>query len=188
VLPVASNGCVACHAREADALRADTSHRGAGCGGCHGEHADGGGAGPVAPGARCADCHAAERARFTLPFRHPLGPADACTTCHPAHGLAPRESRVVLRRDACVECHREYAGPYAFDHEGDRTRQCLSCHEPHGSPNRRLLTHSETRMLCLSCHIQLEQTHIQNAGSIYRECLNCHTEVHGSNWSRELLR
>jgi DmsE family decaheme c-type cytochrome len=184
-----SAACADCHGKEAQALREDRGHRTveAGCLACHGAHALGSGSGPVPLLARCEECHPAERARFALPFRHPLEAAD-CTSCHPPHGLAPRALRLHLRRDACVECHREYAGPFQFEHEGNRALGCLSCHESHGSANRRLLTHSETRMLCMSCHTNLEQSHRQNPGSVFRECLNCHTEVHGSHWNRELLR
>lgn len=101
---------------------------------------------------RCEDCHAAESAQFSLPFRHPLGVSMGCTACHPAHGLAPRKLREHLRTEACVECHREHAGPFQFEHKGDRN------------------------------------SHLHDQGSIYRECLACHTEVHGSNWDREFLR
>ena len=169
---------------------ADRGHRGlsGGCMGCHGDHALGTGEGPVELHARCEDCHGGALARFALPFRHPLGVGLDCTSCHPPHGLAPREQRAHLRHAVCVECHREFAGPFQFEHEGNRALGCLSCHEAHGSSNRRLLTHADSRMLCMSCHSDLEQSHRQNPGSIFRECLNCHTEVHGSQWNRELLR
>lgn len=190
VLAGVSAHCIACHAPAAEALRADPAHRGnpAGCLACHGEHEGGAGLGRVELVARCEGCHAGQHAQFSMPFRHPLGGDLGCTSCHPPHGLSPRESRTRLRRDVCLECHREYAAPFLFEHEGDRTLQCLSCHEPHGSPNRRLLTHADSRMLCMSCHAALEGSHRQNPGSPFRECLHCHTEVHGSNWNRELLR
>jgi DmsE family decaheme c-type cytochrome len=143
--------------------------------------------------ARCEDCHREVQAEFAMPFRHPLdagslGAASGCTSCHPPHGLAGLRARDHLRRDACLECHRELAGPFLFEHEGSRERLCLSCHEAHGSPNRRLLTHADSRSLCSSCHMNLEDIHIQNPGSSFRNCLLCHTEIHGSDWDRELRR
>jgi predicted CXXCH cytochrome family protein len=102
--------------------------------------------------------------------------------------VARRERREVLRHDACVACHREFDFPFQFEHEGDRNWLCLSCHEPHGSANRRLLTHADTRQLCLSCHASLDDEHAQSPGSPFLQCLQCHTEVHGSHWDRHFLR
>ncbi len=180
--------CGRCHA----SVPSSFAHRSSveGCLLCHRPHAgEAEGTGPAGLQARCEDCHATELAEFSLPFHHPLGAGISCVSCHPPHGLQVwRAEREHLRFRACVGCHFEYEGPFQFEHEGDRSLLCLSCHLPHGSPNRRLLTHAETRMLCMSCHINLDQSHIQNLGSIYRGCLRCHTEVHGSNWDRELLR
>ncbi len=190
VLSGPSEACGACHEQAAVDVRRSLEHRsGEGCFSCHRPHAGPGeGQGPAGTSASCEDCHAAERAEFFLPFHHPLENGIECTSCHPPHGLEPRRLREHLRFDACVECHREYRGPYMFEHEGDRNLLCLSCHLPHGSPNRRLLTHAESRMLCQSCHANLEDIHRQNPGSIFRDCLTCHTEIHGSNWDRELFR
>jgi predicted CXXCH cytochrome family protein len=98
------------------------------------------------------------------------------------------ETRERERRGRCVECHREYAGPYLYPHEGSHRLACLSCHEPHGSTNPRLLTHASSRELCFSCHETIELIHDQSPGSVFRQCLACHTEVHGSNWDRLLSR
>jgi DmsE family decaheme c-type cytochrome len=190
--------CAACHAEEAHDARAFRRHRdlpgGSGCLGCHLLHETGEGADkPTLESTlrvRCEDCHTEALAQFHLPFRHPLGGEieKRCTICHPPHGGSPRELREHLRHDACVECHLEEAGPFLFEHEGDRSLQCLSCHEPHGSSNPRLLTHNDSRSLCHSCHMNLEDVHREDPGSIFHECLQCHTEVHGSNWDREFFR
>jgi DmsE family decaheme c-type cytochrome len=144
--------------------------------------------GPSEGGTRCEACHTDVAADFALPFRHPLDAALGCTSCHPPHGLSPLRERDHLRSESCLECHRELAGPFLFEHDGSRQRLCLSCHEAHGSPNRRLLTYADSRALCTSCHHSLEDLHTQNPGSIFQDCLQCHTEVHGSDWSRELFR
>ena len=196
-LGVAEEGeCAGCHAQEARDARAFGRHRelpgGSGCLGCHLPHESEGREGKPTLGttlrARCEDCHADVSAQFRLPFRHPLDAGITCTSCHAPHGGSPRELREHLRHEACVECHLEKAGPFLFEHEGDRSLQCLSCHEPHGSSNPRLLTYHDSRSLCHSCHMDLEDVHREDPGAIFRECLQCHTEVHGSNWDREFFR
>jgi DmsE family decaheme c-type cytochrome len=149
---------------------------------------EGSGLGPSALRAECEDCHVEIVAQFRLPFHHPLGGNVRCASCHPPHGGPPRELREHVRREACLECHLEKEGPFLFEHEGDRNLLCLSCHEPHGSSNPRLLTHHDSRSLCHSCHMNLENVHLEEPGSIFRDCLLCHTEVHGSNWDREFFR
>jgi DmsE family decaheme c-type cytochrome len=190
--------CAACHADEARDARGFGGHRGlaggSSCLACHTPHGaalEGRVSAPASElRANCQDCHAAVEAQFRLPFRHPLGgePETRCTICHSPHGGTARELREHLRREACVECHLEKSGPFLFEHEGDRGLQCLSCHEPHGSSNPRLLTHHDSRSLCHSCHANLEDVHREDPGAIFRECLQCHTEIHGSNWDRELFR
>jgi DmsE family decaheme c-type cytochrome len=191
---VANSSCAGCHENEATDLDASRHHGGlahaVGCLDCHFEHPVGLDGERLASTtkARCEDCHPEAAAEFRLPFAHPLGTTIGCTSCHAAHGLPPREQRRHEREEACVACHIEKRGPFVFPHEGDKTQQCLSCHEPHGSPNRRLLTHADSRSLCFSCHEILEDVHVQNPGSIFRECLHCHTQVHGSNWDGNLFR
>jgi DmsE family decaheme c-type cytochrome len=194
----ASAACAQCHASQAADLRA--SHRHAeGCLLCHTPHAPlspleslaptpTGRLGPTQVAASCESCHPEATAEFALPYAHPLGASVSCTSCHDPHGGQRRAVRESERRDACVACHVQTRGPFVYEHEGDRHLGCLSCHEAHGSPNRRLLTHAQTRLLCLSCHANLDEIHVQSPGSAFRECASCHTEVHGSNWDRFLRR
>ncbi len=187
------DACGQCHAEELDAWRSSREHRSTGAGSpcllCHATHETEGEErlGPAGVSTRCEECHRDVEAEFVLPFRHPLDGEMSCTSCHPPHGLAPRREPDHLRRETCLECHRELAGPFLFEHDGSRERLCLSCHEAHGSPNRRLLTFADSRTLCTACHANLEDLHIQNPGSIFQDCLLCHTEVHGSDWDRELF-
>jgi DmsE family decaheme c-type cytochrome len=183
-------GCVACHAEAAWNLRWSGQHAtlgdGPGCLACHAPHP--GPAEELGPSelvARCEDCHSEVTAEFRLPFQHPVGTTVACTSCHPPHGLPRFELRQTVRHEACVECHLDKRGPFAHPHRGNHHLGCLSCHEAHGSGNRRLLTHSDPMMLCLSCHEQLE--HVLDPGFVFQKCLSCHTEVHGSHWDN-LLR
>ncbi len=108
--------------------------------------------------------------------------------CHDPHGGGKGLRDEELRQETCVGCHSEKGGPFVFDHEGERLRGCLSCHRPHGSPNPRLLTHSRSEDLCGSCHPTPGCNHLYEPGSIWRNCLSCHTAIHGSNWSHELFR
>jgi DmsE family decaheme c-type cytochrome len=187
--------CAACHAEEARELGRSGAHGerhlGLGCLACHAAHEPGRVAGELGPAplvARCEDCHAEVLAQFALPFRHPLGASVACTSCHPAHGMARRELARHVRHDACAGCHEVQARPYLFGHGGDDGLSCLTCHEAHGSSNRRLLTHATSNDLCHTCHAVLESIHIEDPPSIFQNCLDCHTQVHGSNWNRALMR
>lgn len=185
------SACLDCHVDQGRDALAYGHHRdgegGLGCLECHTPHPNRG-EGPTQIVATCEQCHAEVMAEFRLPFSHPLPRDGGCLICHPPHGDAPRRLREQVREEACVGCHLEMRGPFLFVHEGDRNRACTSCHLPHGSPNRRLLTHADTRSLCMSCHVDLENSHVQNPGSVFRNCLRCHTEVHGSNWDREFFR
>ncbi len=183
--------CGACHPVEGELHGASRLHRAPGvedCVLCHAPHGPDLEAMPPVPAASCESCHAEVVASFRLPFSHPLGVGIACTSCHPPHGDRPRALREHVRHAACVGCHVEKAGPYLFEHEADRTLLCLACHLPHGSSNRRLLTHASSRSLCMSCHEDLDAIHRQNPIFPFRECLQCHAEVHGSNWSGEFFR
>jgi len=184
--------CVDCHLDAASDLHRTRHHAGLngglGCLTCHTPHREGGGRGPSELRASCASCHADVLAEFNLPFAHPLDRFVTCTSCHPAHGGSRQAVQHQTRLDRCTECHLEFAGPFIYPHEGSARMGCISCHEPHGSGNRRLLTHADQRSLCFSCHENLELLHVQNPGSVFRECLSCHTEIHGSNWDRDLYR
>jgi len=185
--------CLSCHDAQ---LRGERwrahGHLGAGsigCTGCHSPH------GPAsldgAPGETkllhaCEDCHADVAAQFLLPYTHRSGTAVGCTSCHDPHLGSKRAGEVHERRDACLTCHTEYRGPYTYEHEGDDRLACMSCHEPHGSGNRRMLTYPDSQSLCISCHPLIEDHDL--AYPIWQQCLNCHTEVHGSRWDRSLLK
>jgi DmsE family decaheme c-type cytochrome len=186
--------CASCHASAVEDWKAGRFHAGVagalGCLDCHGEHESGTDGTVLAPaGTReCVECHAAERAQFERAFRHPLGSSVTCLSCHDPHGGPTHGERERLRTTACVGCHVELRGPFVFHHEGDQAQGCLSCHEAHGGSNRRMLTHRDARTLCMSCHEDLDQSHTQEPGSNFRNCMNCHVAVHGSNWSRDLFR
>lgn len=193
-LTAADEACAACHADAKHDLLNSRRHgsraNALGCTACHLPHELDAQRRVVGGGlaATCESCHAEVVAQFQLPFRHTLGGNLTCTSCHSPHGGALHEEREKLREGSCVACHVEYRGPFVFRHEGDDRQKCMSCHEPHGASNRRLLNFADSNSSCFSCHAGIEGIHTQQPGSNFLHCLNCHTEVHGSNWSPELFR
>jgi DmsE family decaheme c-type cytochrome len=187
--------CLKCHSGTKALLSWNLSghrRRGIGCLDCHpmGQHA----ATPTGEPARvdsfrrCGGCHGAEAAQFRLPNRHRVPEAMQCWDCHQPHGEAGYFQKRELREDACYRCHREKRGPFVYEHPAGRIDGCTACHLPHGSINRRLLTHRDSRDLCSQCHSVIPIFHDQSPGSPYRNCLNCHTEQHGSRFNRFLFR
>ncbi len=140
----------------------------------------------------CTDCHRREHSEFLRPSAHPVSAGNMlCTDCHAPHGSA---SVAELRRssvnETCHDCHAEYRGPFLWEH-APVSEDCTSCHVPHGSSHRNLLTR-RTPWMCQECH--QTQFHPSAAESgmgvpprgasrqvVGRDCLNCHTQVHGSN-------
>ena len=124
-----------------------------------------------------------------LPNRHPVdGRHMFCSDCHEPHSARPRLRNLELKQRRCVSCHRQYRGPFVFAHQASRSDGCTVCHSPHGSHNKRLLKQINTQQNCLQCHADYPSFHDQTKGAVFTNCLNCHTEVHGSNHSRYLLR
>lgn len=111
-----------------------------------------------------------------------------CSSCHDVHGDRRRIRDHVLTEQRCVECHPSYRGPFVFAHQASRTGGCIVCHVPHGSANRRLMRQVSTQQNCLSCHADIPAFHDQTQNSVFTDCIRCHTQVHGSNHSRFLLR
>ena len=138
----------------------------------------------------CAQCHAAVAARFHAPNRHPVDDSRrmGCSDCHNPHSARHKLRDPELRERRCVECHREYRGPFVYAHQASRFDGCVTCHDPHGSTNRHMLLEATTQQNCLACHGDFPAFHDQSQGSVFTNCLNCHTQVHGSNHSRFLFR
>ncbi len=138
---------------------------------------------------RCTKCHTDVAAEFHKPNHHPVPEGHmACSDCHNPHSARPKLRDRALRTESCVRCHTEYRGPFVFAHQASRSDGCTICHAPHGSTNQRMLTHHRTQQLCLQCHADFPSFHDQTSGAVFTNCLQCHTEVHGSNHSRFLFR
>jgi DmsE family decaheme c-type cytochrome len=140
----------------------------------------------------CFDCHQQQRADSQKPSAHPIRFAEmVCTDCHSPHASV---SGGQLKRDTlnelCLSCHAEFRGPVLFDH-APVSEDCSLCHQPHGSIHPALLTRRPP-LLCQSCHSQRGHPSLSftnqslpgrnpSAMVLERSCMNCHTQVHGSN-------
>lgn len=134
-----------------------------------------------------------------------------CSDCHNVHGsagakLAKRNST----NDTCYTCHAEKRGPFVKSHE-PVAEDCASCHNPHGSTVAAMLKARPPMLCqqCHTPHVaggvgavggqrgvfppaaapgQLSSaitgsTGGKNVVNMFqgRSCMNCHTQVHGSN-------
>ena len=145
----------------------------------------------------CFKCHKEQRAQINRPSRHAIPEGKvACSDCHNPHGsVGPK----LMVRDSinatCYTCHMEKRGPFVHNHE-PVDDDCTNCHNPHGTLEPNMLK-ARTPFLCHSCHTphgavqpllagQAGAPNIVGYGNgTYitqgRGCLNCHTQVHGSN-------
>lgn len=159
----------------------------------------------------CYGCHKAQRAKADLPSRHPIAEGKmTCSDCHNAHGSAgPKLAKRDSTNDTCFTCHAEKRGPFVHQHQ-PVTEDCAICHNPHGSTIPGMLT-ARAPILCNQCHTPHVAGEIgavggqpgvfppaapgqgtsaitatsngKNVVNIWqgRSCMNCHTQVHGSN-------
>ncbi|MDO8248989.1 MAG: DmsE family decaheme c-type cytochrome [Rhodoferax sp.] len=147
----------------------------------------------------CFTCHKEQRAQVNKPSHHPIVEGKmTCSDCHNPHGsVGPK----LMKRDSVVEtcytCHMEKRGPFVHNHE-PVSEDCSNCHNPHGTVTESLLK-ARPPFLCHQCHTPhggfipqlLGKQATPNAATMTgksttnltqgRSCLNCHTQVHGSN-------
>jgi DmsE family decaheme c-type cytochrome len=143
----------------------------------------------------CFSCHKDIRAQIMRPSRHPIKEGKvACSDCHNPHGSAGE--KMLVRdsvNDTCYTCHMEKRGPFVRSHQPVQ-ENCAICHNPHGTTNPTLLK-VRAPFLCQSCH-QPSSHHatVPSNGPVTgtapttaqavimaRGCVNCHTNIHGSN-------
>ncbi len=144
----------------------------------------------------CFTCHAEQRALTLQNSHHPIREGKVvCSDCHNPHGSAgPNMLRNVRVTDLCYGCHADKRGPNLWEHQPVR-EDCTNCHNPHGSANPRLLK-EKVPFLCFDCHAATNDmggegvSHAGLAGGAQfytmgdRSCLNCHSQIHGSNSPR----
>jgi DmsE family decaheme c-type cytochrome len=128
----------------------------------------------------------------------------SCSDCHNPHGsTGPKLMAKKSINETCYTCHAERRGPFLFEHS-PVTDDCTNCHTPHGSTNNALLK-VRTPWLCQQCHTADHAGVVNSAGNLTngttttingrqalanqspraqmngRNCLSCHSLVHGSN-------
>ena len=99
--------------------------------------------------------------------------------------------------ETCYTCHAEKRGPFLWEHQ-PVVENCTNCHTPHGS-NITPLLKSRPPFLCQACHDGphssesplgrnaagfqggLKSTVNPSNQATGRACLNCHSQIHGSN-------
>ena len=188
--------CLTCHARSNHALWQGSAHdaRNLSCATCHSIHS------PKSPKAQlktateietCATCHKPQVTKQMRATHMPVREGKmTCSTCHNPHGSTNvrqlRQGNWI--NESCASCHAEKRGPFLFDHAAGR-ESCVTCHDPHGSSNDRLLV-AKLPMLCQRCHIGTRHpstiydkaaVDARSNRIIGRGCVNCHSQIHGSN-------
>lgn len=142
----------------------------------------------------CYSCHKEQRAQFNKQSHHPTPEGKvACSDCHNSHGSAGPK---LLVRDSvtatCYTCHMEKRGPFVHNHQPVND-DCSNCHMPHGTTADNLLK-ARPPLLCYQCHsghgtpgvagVAPAVTTSAKANTFIQQgrgCLNCHTEIHGTN-------
>ena len=191
-----SETCLSCHARSSHAAWQGSPHdtRNLSCVTCHSVHE------PASPTAHlktstevelCATCHRVQALKIKRVSHMPVQEGKMqCSSCHNPHGSTNVKQLRVGNwiNESCVSCHTEKRGPFLFEHAAGR-ESCISCHDPHGSSNDRLLV-AKLPMLCQRCHIGTrhpstiyDNLAVQNKSAriVGRGCVNCHSQIHGSN-------
>lgn len=142
----------------------------------------------------CFKCHKQQRADFLKASAHPVRQGRmACSDCHNAHGSsAVANLNKPTLNQTCFSCHADKRGPLLWEH-APVAEDCGNCHVSHGSPRASLLAKAAP-LLCQECHSVAQHPSVPRTaaglpanggvGAIFvtaGSCLNCHTQVHGSN-------
>ena len=140
----------------------------------------------------CFNCHREQRAQVSRASHHPLVEGKmTCASCHDVHGDNPKQMVRGSVNDTCYTCHMEKRGPFVHNHQ-PVSEDCGICHNPHGTNIANLLK-ARTPYLCQECHSDSghpgqvagqptgRTTSLSLLGTAGRGCLNCHTNIHGSN-------
>jgi len=200
-----NGACLSCHRKDANRTFWEGSthqSRDVACTSCHQIHTTKDRVrGRRAQTEFCFTCHKEQRAQINRPSHHPIPEGKmACSDCHNVHGSAGPK---LMKRDSVVEtcytCHMEKRGPFVHTHE-PVAEDCSNCHNPHGTTAESMLK-ARPPFLCHQCHTPHGAQVAQIAGqrqsssllsattsgksginyTMARGCLNCHTQVHGSN-------
>lgn len=188
--------CLTCHKGGKRMHWAGSQHASAevGCASCHQVHTQQDKVRDKAAQAEvCFACHKTQRADANKLSHHPVVEGKvACSSCHNLHGSAgPKLLVKNTVNETCYTCHAEKRGPFLWEHP-PASDDCSVCHTSHGS-NQPSLLKARAPFLCGQCH-QTSSGHpnvVRTGAGItatnaqaqvaYKACMNCHTQVHGSN-------
>jgi DmsE family decaheme c-type cytochrome len=200
--------CLACHQGNARIVWKDSIHERNDlvCASCHKIHAPRDAVlAKTTQADVCYSCHQKARADFYKASAHPVadfyksaanpvrGGLISCSECHSPHGT---NSNTLLVKptvnQTCYTCHAEKRGPFLWEH-APVAEDCTLCHHPHGSVNQARLKKNPP-MLCQQCHsvaghpsVAYTPAGLPGGGAggqaflLAGSCLNCHSQIHGSN-------
>ena len=187
--------CLTCHQGDARRIHWQSSthaNRDVACTSCHKLHDRDKVRDKITQPEVCFTCHKEQRVQINKPFRHPvLEGKVSCGDCHNVHSNNPKQMERGSVVETCYQCHMEKRGPFIHNHQ-PVTEDCTICHQPHGSTIANLLK-SRPPFLCQNCHATVghptqlagpptgRTTSTSLLGTVARGCLNCHTNIHGSN-------
>jgi len=193
-LATQSDRCQSCHADD-HLFWEDSAHQSEGlhCTQCHTSHTQQDPVlSPKGQTVLCSRCHTDVKAAINTPYRHPLHEGKmSCDTCHNVHGsLTEASLNKPSLNETCLACHSEKRGPFLFEH-APVSEDCALCHRPHGSINDGMLN-VRGPFLCQQCHSSAFHPSQLNDGSgvatgraninlLGKNCLNCHSQIHGTN-------
>lgn len=144
----------------------------------------------------CTNCHKQIRSQLLKNSHHPIVEGKLnCADCHNPHGAL---SHAMVKDESvnqlCTSCHADKRGPFLREHPPVE-ENCLTCHNSHGSSHPKLLAEKPPN-LCQDCHdwsrhpgtyysgnqgFQSTTAGAPNTRLVGRACLNCHTQIHGTN-------
>ncbi len=192
---VQNDMCLACHKSDSGVAWHASAHDSSSvaCADCHTSHAARDGVLTTTGQAQvCDDCHSAQRIAGLKPFAHPVDEGKMnCGACHSIHdGDGEHQLSRPTLNQTCYQCHAEKRGPFVWEH-APVAEDCSVCHDAHGSNHPGMLT-QRGPFLCQACHSQAGHPSLANdAGGLAnaspskyllgQNCMNCHSQVHGSN-------
>ena len=177
-----TDACLGCHSGGSPLHWVGSEHQreGMACDSCHDSHRQ---QDPALSDSgsqqACLSCHTRVQAELLLPSRHPIAGSLGDASLHQASVS-----------DNCLQCHQDKRGPFLWEHP-PASEDCALCHRPHGAVHDRLLT-ARGPALCQQCHVAAFHPSLPygaeglaggsgNQNVLGKNCLNCHSQVHGSN-------
>jgi DmsE family decaheme c-type cytochrome len=194
-----SAACLTCHERDERSHWQGSPHdgRGLSCLTCHKIHQAGKPHQALLTKATefdtCGSCHLRRKSALMRSAHMPMREGTmTCSSCHNPHGsTGPSLLKQESINDNCYTCHAEKKAPMLWEHPPVK-ENCLACHDPHGSLHPRMQIAKQPR-LCQQCHDESKHPTQPYADAspgaeffpgsrmFDRGCLNCHSQIHGSN-------